>query len=90
MMGSRQDFVNWYNPEWAEKIPTKKLVLPDLRKALEKSVKGQMMSDVPYGVLLSGGLDSSLIAAIASKLERKGLNPATKRRLGGHVCTHLL
>jgi len=38
---------------------------------LERSVKSQMMSDVPYGVLLSGGLDSSIIAAIAAKFARK-------------------
>ncbi len=70
MLGN-QDFVRWYKPEWAEKIPTKKLVLSDLQEALETSVKGQMMSDVPYGVLISGGLDSSLIAAIASKYRKK-------------------
>lgn len=38
-----------------------------LRHALESSVRSHMMSDVPYGVLLSGGLDSSLVAAIAKK-----------------------
>jgi asparagine synthase (glutamine-hydrolysing) len=69
--GKSKDFVRWYKPEWAEKIPKKALSLPDLRQALEKSVKGEMMSDVPYGVLISGGLDSSLIAAIASKYRKK-------------------
>jgi asparagine synthase (glutamine-hydrolysing) len=38
-----------------------------LRPALEEAVQRQLMSDVPYGVLLSGGLDSSVIAAIAQK-----------------------
>ena len=38
-----------------------------LRAAFEAAVKSHMMSDVPYGVLLSGGLDSSLVAAIAKK-----------------------
>jgi asparagine synthase (glutamine-hydrolysing) len=38
-----------------------------LRAAFENAVKSHMMSDVPYGVLLSGGLDSSLVAAIAKK-----------------------
>ncbi|GAA5219239.1 asparagine synthase B [Corallincola platygyrae] len=39
----------------------------ELRAALEASVKRQLMSDVPYGVLLSGGLDSSVVSAIANK-----------------------
>ena len=38
-----------------------------LREALEEAVRRQMMSDVPYGVLLSGGLDSSIISAVAQK-----------------------
>ncbi len=39
----------------------------DIRSALESAVKRQLMSDVPYGVLLSGGLDSSIVSAIARK-----------------------
>ena len=39
-----------------------------VRDALEAAVKRQMMADVPYGVLLSGGLDSSIIAATAERL----------------------
>jgi len=39
-----------------------------LRSALERAVQRQLMSDVPYGVLLSGGLDSSIIAAIAAQV----------------------
>lgn len=39
----------------------------ELRRALEAAVRRQMMSDVPYGVLLSGGLDSSIISAVAAK-----------------------
>ncbi len=43
----------------------------ELRMALEVAVRRQMMSDVPYGVLLSGGLDSSVISAVAQKYARK-------------------
>ena len=41
--------------------------IPELRKALEDAVERQLMTDVPYGVLLSGGLDSSVISAIVKK-----------------------
>lgn len=78
LISKENSFVKWYMPDWAEKIPTKKLVLADLKKALEKSVKGEMMSDVPYGVLISGGLDSSLIAAIASKYRKKRVESGDK------------
>ncbi len=44
--------------------------LPELRAAFERAVHRQLMTDVPYGVLLSGGLDSSLVAAIAAKYAR--------------------
>ena len=42
-----------------------------LRDALEHAVQRQLMSDVPYGVLISGGLDSSIIAAIAAQYSRR-------------------
>lgn len=59
----------YYHPDWRE-FSTVEHAGADraaLRSALEAAVKSHMMSDVPYGVLLSGGLDSSLIAAIAKK-----------------------
>ena len=63
----------WYSRDWMEYDSVKNG--PDdpglLREALEAAVKRQMMSDVPYGVLLSGGLDSSIISAIASKYARR-------------------
>ena len=59
----------WYKPEWTDYNTVKgnKSNIVELRKALEDSVHRQLMSDVPYGVLLSGGLDSSIISAIAKK-----------------------
>lgn len=63
----------WYNREWTEyenvKDNTSDIV--QLRDALEKAVERQLMTDVPYGVLLSGGLDSSVISAIAKKFAAK-------------------
>jgi asparagine synthase (glutamine-hydrolysing) len=65
--GKARQFVRWYDPEWAHALPTVRVSLPNLRAALETAVKQQMMCDVPYGVLISGGLDSSLIAALAAR-----------------------
>ena len=47
--------------------PQEKEAVAEIHDALEASVKRQLMSDVPYGVLLSGGLDSSVISAVAEK-----------------------
>lgn len=59
----------YYKPEWREysKVSGAESDRAALRAAFEAAVKSHMMSDVPYGVLLSGGLDSSLVAAIAKK-----------------------
>ncbi len=46
-------------------------VIAKVRNGLEEAVKAQLMSDVPYGVLLSGGLDSTVIAAITQKFAKK-------------------
>ena len=59
----------YYTPRWRDyaAVAGAESDRGTLRQALEASVRSHMMSDVPYGVLLSGGLDSSLIAAIAKK-----------------------
>ncbi len=59
----------WYNRDWMEyeNVKDNPANIEDLRTALDAAVKRQLMSDVPYGVLLSGGLDSSIISAIAKK-----------------------
>jgi asparagine synthase (glutamine-hydrolysing) len=59
----------WYYRDWMkyENVKDNQTSIDDLRNALEDAVHRQLMSDVPYGVLLSGGLDSSIISAIAKK-----------------------
>ena len=65
--------VKWYKRDWFsfESVKDNTTSIPQLRESLEAAVKRQMMSDVPYGVLLSGGLDSSVIAAITAKFARR-------------------
>lgn len=63
----------WYRRGWREYDATAGVeVSPaELRGAFERAVHRQLMSDVPYGVLLSGGLDSSLVAAVAARYARR-------------------
>ena len=58
---------DWFQYEAVKDGPASK---ESLREALQAAVKRQLMSDVPYGVLLSGGLDSSVISAIAAMYSR--------------------
>ena len=59
----------WYKRDWYDYDAVKDngASADDVREALCEAVKRQLMSDVPYGVLLSGGLDSSIISAVAAK-----------------------
>jgi asparagine synthase (glutamine-hydrolysing) len=59
----------WYSRDWMdyEAVADNETDIDMLRTALEDAVHRQLMSDVPYGVLLSGGLDSSITSAIAKK-----------------------
>lgn len=59
----------WYTRDWMsfDAVKNNPASVEELRNTLEAAVRRQLMSDVPYGVLLSGGLDSSVISAIAKK-----------------------
>ena len=59
----------WYSRDWMEyeNVKDNQSSVAELRKALEEAVERQLISDVPYGELLSGGLDSSIISAVAKK-----------------------
>lgn len=82
-LGTEKKFVRYYNPNWnqADKLPDVPATPQLLSDALEASIRRQLMCDVPYGVLISGGVDSSLVAALAAKLsarrvESNGKEPA--------------
>ena len=84
--------VRWYKRDWesydavksAAKATDEKgdvinpAVIEKVKNGLESAVKAQLMSDVPYGVLLSGGLDSSIIAAITQKFSKKRVESDSK------------
>ncbi|KAI1401862.1 asparagine synthase [Hypoxylon fuscum] len=61
--------IRYFQPSWwdGSKIPETPLDLKAVRESLERSVRKRLMAEVPYGVLLSGGLDSSLVASIAQR-----------------------
>ena len=63
----------WYHPEWNtyEAVKDNSTSIEELHDALTDAVHRQLMSDVPYGVLLSGGLDSSITSALAKKFAAK-------------------
>jgi asparagine synthase (glutamine-hydrolysing) len=71
--GKEGKMTRWYTRDWFQydAVKDNPASVQDVHDALENAVKRQLMSDVPYGVLLSGGLDSSVISAIAKKYAAK-------------------
>ena len=72
----------YYKRDWVsyDAVKDNATSVTDIHDALEAAVKRQLMSDVPYGVLLSGGLDSSVISAIAEKFSERRIEDDDKER----------
>ncbi len=75
-----KDYTRWYVRDWMEydNVKDNSASVQALHDALEAAVRRQLMSDVPYGVLLSGGLDSSITSAIAKKYAAKRVESGGK------------
>ncbi|WP_218354603.1 asparagine synthase B [Alteromonas lipotrueiana] len=71
---------HYYQRDWMDydNVKDNSTDLTELKTAFEKSVKSHLMSDVPYAVLLSGGLDSSLVSAVAAQYVAKRVEDEDK------------
>ena len=72
----------WYQRDWEDfdAVKDNDTSIIELQQALEDAVHRQLMSDVPYGVLLSGGLDSSVTSAIAKKYSQMRIEADDKEK----------
>ena len=80
-IGSEGIMKRWYKRDWMDYDAVKDNGgnATDIRAALDEAVKRQLMSDVPYGVLLSGGLDSSVISALAKQYASKRIETDSRQ-----------
>ena len=74
------EMTRYYQRDWQDydAVKDKPSSVEELRDALETSIKTHLMSDVPYGVLLSGGLDSSITSAVAQKFAARRIEDDEK------------
>jgi len=74
------ELTKYYERPWRDYAAVEGVEVPldELREAFEAAVHRQLMTDVPYGVLLSGGLDSSLVAAVAARYARHRIEDGDK------------
>ncbi|MBK6536934.1 MAG: asparagine synthase B [Ignavibacteria bacterium] len=77
-----QELKQWYKRDWTdyESVKDNSSDIELLKSSLESAVHRQLMSDVPYGVLLSGGLDSSIISAITKKYSAKRIESGDRQQ----------
>jgi len=80
MSSTDREIHQYYKRDWMEyeNVAHNETDKEALKNALEESVKSHLMSDVPYGVLLSGGLDSSIISAVTKRFAGKRVEDQDK------------
>jgi len=78
---TNMDTIKWYDPQWVSynNVKDSETSIKAIHDSLSAAVKRQLMSDVPYGVLLSGGLDSSITSALAKKFASKRIESNDKQ-----------